>query len=68
MMKALDVAAAQGARSFELRAAMSLARLRPEKRRSSAPLKELRRIHASFTEGLETNDLLEARALLGEGH
>jgi len=68
MTKALEVAAAQGARSFELRAAMSLARLRPGKKRSSAPLKELRRIYGSFTEGFETRDLLEAKALLGEGH
>ena len=67
MTKALEVATAQGARSFELRAAISLARLRPGKKRSSAALKELRRIHASFTEGLETSDLLEAKALLDAG-
>jgi DNA-binding winged helix-turn-helix (wHTH) protein/tetratricopeptide (TPR) repeat protein len=64
MRNALEIAAAQGARSFELRAAMSLSRLHPGKKRSSAALKELRRIHSSFTEGLQTVDLLEARALL----
>ncbi len=66
MTTALDLAAAQGARAFELRAAMSLTRLRSGKKRSAA-LKELRRIHASFTEGLDTIDLLEAKALLDEG-
>jgi hypothetical protein len=67
MTTALEVATAQGARAFELRAAMSLARLRAGKRRPSAALKELRRIHALFTEGLETSDLAEAKALLDEG-
>ena len=66
MTKALEIAAAQGARSFELRAAMSLAKLHRGKKKSAA-LKELRQIRASFNEGLETRDLLEAKALLEAG-
>jgi predicted ATPase len=62
--QALDVARRQQARSLELRAAMSLSRLwqqqgkRPEARALLAPL------YGWFTEGFDTADLQEARALL----
>ena len=55
----------QGARSFELRAATSLAKL-DRGRKTRAALNQLRRVYASFTEGFETGDLVEARALLGD--
>ena len=64
LRRALEIARGQQARSLELRAALALAGLwaasgRPPRRESLlAPL------HASFTEGLETPDLVAARALL----
>ena len=61
--RGLDIARQQGARSFELRCARSLATLHrgPERR---AALEQLRRIFASFTEGFSTADLREAKAIL----
>jgi DNA-binding winged helix-turn-helix (wHTH) protein/tetratricopeptide (TPR) repeat protein len=62
--KALEIARQQGAKSYELRAALSLAKLaRGAKKR--AALEDLRRTYASFSEGLDTGDLVEAKALLG---
>jgi predicted ATPase len=64
--RALKVARAQQAKSFELRAAMSMARLlrdlgkREEARELLAPL------YGWFTEGFDTLDLREAKALLDE--
>jgi class 3 adenylate cyclase/predicted ATPase len=61
---ALDIAGRQGAKSLELRAAMSLAGLwagrgeRPRARDLLAP------IYGWFTEGFDTPDLKEAKALL----
>jgi class 3 adenylate cyclase/predicted ATPase len=62
--RALDVARAQQARSWELRAAMSLARLWRDqgKRREARDL--LAPVHAWFTEGFDTHDLREAKSLL----
>ena len=59
LTKALDIAKRQGAVSLELRAAMSLAR-----RESNLP--RVRTLYEQFTEGFETADLREAKALLGE--
>jgi predicted ATPase len=64
--RALDVARRQQAKSLELRAAMSLSRLwqgqgkRDESRQLLAP------IYGWFTEGFDTADLKEAKALLEE--
>ncbi len=62
--RGLDISRQQGARSFELRAALSLAKLErgPNKRREA--VEELRRVHGYFTEGFETGDLIEARTAL----
>src|SRR5262249_4026220 len=62
--QALDVAHHQQAKSWELRAAMSLARLwqRQGKRVEAHAL--LAPIYAWFTEGFDTADLQEAKALL----
>jgi len=63
--RALAIARAQQAKSWELRAAMSLARLWREqgKRREARDL--LAPVYGWFTEGFDTRDLEEAKALLG---
>jgi predicted ATPase len=66
LLRARAIAQQQQARSHELRAAMSLAQLsrrRGQTRESHARLAE---IYAWFTEGLDTEDLRKARALLKE--
>jgi class 3 adenylate cyclase/predicted ATPase len=64
LQRALDVARRQEAKSLELRAAMSLARLwqRQDKRAEAHEL--LAPIYGWFTEGFDTADLQEAKALL----
>lgn len=63
-LKALEVARAQGARSFELRAANSLAHLWAGQGRCDEARDLLAPIHGWFTEGFDTADLREARELL----
>ena len=63
---AINVARSQGARLFELRAAMALSRLqcgREQRKRRRALLVS---IYGGFAEGFDTPDLEEARALLDE--
>jgi predicted ATPase len=62
--RALEVAAAQSALGWELRAATSLARMRG--RNQDATRAALAGIHARFTEGFDTADLKAAKDLLGE--
>jgi predicted ATPase len=64
--QALDVARRQEAKAWELRAAMSLSRLwqRQGKRQEAHAL--LAPIYGWFTEGFDTADLQEAKALLTE--
>jgi adenylate cyclase len=63
LARALEISRQQGARSFELRAELTLAKLgRGAKKR--ARLEELRQVYASFAEGFGTGDLIEAKALL----
>jgi hypothetical protein len=64
MKKALDVSREQGAKSFELRAALSLAKLNRGPKKNRSALEELRRCFAWFTEGFGTGDLVEVKALL----
>jgi predicted ATPase len=61
---ALVIAHAQGARGFELRAALSLARLLRDKGANHDAREVLTPIYGSFTEGFDTADLQEAKALL----
>ena len=62
--KALEIARHQDARSLELRAAMSMARLHLEDGNADAAHSLVQPIYEWFDEGLDTRDLLDARALL----
>jgi adenylate cyclase len=62
-LQALEVARHQGARALELRAAVSLGRLWAGQGKARAALALVSPIYASFTEGWDTLDLLEARRL-----
>jgi hypothetical protein len=64
--KAIEVARKQSARSLELRATMSLARLGQQQGKREEARQMLAEIYGWFTEGFDTADLKEARALLDE--
>jgi predicted ATPase len=64
--RALQVAQGQGAKAFELRAATSLARQWGEQGRRSDARDLLAPVYGWFTEGFETTDLKDAKALLDE--
>ena len=64
--QALDIARRQQAKSWELRAAMSLARLWQRQGKRTAADELLAPIYGWFTEGFDTADLQEAKALLEE--
>jgi len=63
---ALAIAREQATRGYELRAATSLARLWGEQSRRAEAHKLLAPIYGWFTEGFDTADLKEAKALLDE--
>jgi predicted ATPase len=65
-MRALAVARAQQAKSFELRAATSMARLWCEQGKRDQARDLLAPVYGWFTEGFDTPDLREAKALLDE--
>jgi predicted ATPase len=62
----LAVARVQQAKSLELRAAMSMARLLNDQDKRQAARDVLAPVYGWFAEGFETRDLREAKALLGE--
>jgi DNA-binding SARP family transcriptional activator/predicted ATPase len=64
--EAIEVARHQQAKSWELRATVSLARLWQEQDRQEEARKVLTEIYGWFTEGFDTPDLIEAQALLEE--
>jgi class 3 adenylate cyclase/predicted ATPase len=64
--RALAVARQQHAKSWELRAAMSLARLWRDQGRVQQAHELLAPVYGWFTEGFDTRDLKEAKALLDE--
>jgi predicted ATPase len=64
--QALDIARRQQAKSLELRAAMSLSRLWQQQGQRADARELLAPIHGWFTEGFDTADLQEAKALLEE--
>jgi tetratricopeptide (TPR) repeat protein len=63
---AIEIATAQGAKTLELRASVAQARVCAAKGEGQKAFNMLSPIYGWFTEGLETPDLLEARALLGK--
>ncbi|MBI3300630.1 MAG: hypothetical protein HYZ72_00910 [Deltaproteobacteria bacterium] len=65
-LKAIEIARRQSAKSLELRAVMSLARLWQSQGKKKQARKLLAEIYGWFTEGFDTADLKEARALLEE--
>jgi len=64
--RAIEVARAQQAKSWELRAAMSMARLWRDQGKREEARELLGPVYGSFTEGFDTLDLKEAKALLDQ--
>jgi ATP/maltotriose-dependent transcriptional regulator MalT len=64
--KSIEVARGQSAKMFELRATISLARLLAKQERREEARAMLAEIYGWFSEGLDTPDLKEAKALLDE--
>jgi predicted ATPase len=62
------MARAQNAKSWELRAAMSTARLWRDQGKPQQALELLAPVYGWFTEGFDTRDLKEAKMLLDELH
>ena len=66
--RALPIARKQQAKSWELRVAMSMARLWRDQGKPQQARQLLARVYGWFTEGFDTLDLKEAKALLDELH
>jgi predicted ATPase len=64
--RALTIACKQQAKSWELRAAMSMARLWRDQGKRTEARDLLAPVYGWFTEGFDTRDLIEAKALLDE--
>jgi predicted ATPase len=64
--RALEIARVQQARSWELRAAMSMARLWRDQGKRPQAHDLLAPVYGWFTEGFDTLDLKDAKALLEE--
>ena len=62
--QSIKIAQMQKAKSLELRAAMSLARLYQNQGRQEEARRLLAQVYDGFTEGFDTMDLREAKALL----
>jgi len=65
-LKAIDIARHQSAKSLELQATMSLARLWQQQGKKAEARQMLAEVYNWFTEGFDTKDLQEAKALLEE--
>jgi predicted ATPase len=64
--RAISVARRQAAKSWELRATVSLCRLWQQQGKREEGRQRLTEIYGGFTEGFDTPDLIEAKALLEE--
>jgi predicted ATPase len=64
--KAIEITRLQSAKSLELRAVMSLSRLWQQQGKKKEAHEILAEIYGWFTEGFDTKDLQEAKALLAE--
>jgi predicted ATPase len=64
--RAIEIARNQSAKSWELRATMSLARLLAKQGKREEARAMLGDIYGWFTEGFDTRDLKDAKALLNE--
>ena len=64
--KALAIARGQGAKSWELRAALSLSELWMNQNRGEAAYNLLKSIYTWFSEGFDTPDLVKAKQLLNQ--
>jgi predicted ATPase len=64
--EALEIAAQQGARFWELRSAISLARFRIGQGRNAEAAETLRKVHGSFSEGFDIADMRTARGLIDQ--
>ena len=65
-LQAIDVARSQSAKSWELRAALRLARLWHSQGKTTEAHDLLAPLYGWFTEGFDTADLKEVKALLDE--
>ena len=66
LRRAMRIAGAQGARLWQLRAATDLARLWAEQGRRANARDILAPVYGRFTEGFDTTDLKDAKAVLDE--
>jgi predicted ATPase len=66
LLRALEIARRQKAKSLELRAARDLARLMADRGEGQQAADLLSPVYGGFTEGFDTADLKEAKALLDE--
>jgi predicted ATPase len=66
MQRAIDISRRQNAKSWELRGAVSLARLRQQQGRQQEAVALLAPILAWFSEGFDTADLRDAKTLLNK--
>lgn len=66
LLQAIETSEQQGALSFELRAATDLGRLWRDHNRCSEAQDLVSKVYNRFTEGFDTSDLKDARALLDE--
>jgi predicted ATPase len=64
--RAIEIARMHSAKSWELRAMMSLARLLAKQGKRNEARRMLAEIYGWFTEGFDTADLKDAKALLAE--
>ena len=64
--QAIDIAQQQNSKSWELRAAMSMARLWRDQGKRDEARELLAPVYSWFTEGFDTLDLKEAKVLLDE--